>query len=870
MAFDIYRNRSLNELLHSLSALQDALARLGDGNSLVLDAGFIQTTTFQIDAYDTSVFLGNDAVQITLGDNAGRLHLYGTGNASVQTGTGETRVWGSEGDNILTGNIGRDILIGRGGNDILSGGDGHDKLQGGEGDDRLIATNGSNVLMGDGGSDVFQVAMTGGNRTQIRDFSVQQGDQIVLTGLGPLATLTEFLTLATVTQHNDFTVIRFGENVLQLRNFAIANFEIAGTNIGVAEPVKYDNFEAFNASGWYDHLSEVEINGTTYRVRDTEPLHAGYKYQDANGAWWSPDYFVLVAAGQSNMVGAGTGGDLSLNQNVVAYDWVNGQLVLADYNAAPAGGVGVRTGTSVRNNLYFPLANHLAETLGQPVLVIARPISGSSIVSWVLNALDPDEGQHFADLSGDIAEALAAIGQGQIDLFTWLQGEANFPMAHETYRQYFLDLLEQVRGAAWGAADTAILVGELSREGVNFMQNRVFQELEMSETDPNLGFVSSTGLATFDDIGIHYDGAALVDYGYHRFWAAYQNILLERENPGSTATGNTAPTPVDQTIPHAFTMTEGEELRINVSSYFTDAEGDTLYYFAYLDQRQVFMDTSLGEEIILRPGFEHAGTWTFHIYASDYYFDSENADITVTILDGTPHLTTYSSNTFLVETASYASLSMAMLGLSSNRGLRLLDQSALSADGLNLITVDTVHITAAKDLSGTLTLNDGILRGYLYGAADLDYSGNSENNRLLGNDGQNTLLGMAGADQLYGGGGDDVLDGGTQNDVLYGEDGDDILFAGSGTDHVWGGRGADIFHFALGDERTLLRDFNFETDGDHIVLAGLAGITDFASFLANAGFRDSDGRLLIDFPGDQLVIYGVTTAQLSADMFTFA
>ena len=87
---------------------------------------------------------------------------------------------------------------------------------------------------------------------------------------------------------------------------------------------------------------------------------------------------------------------------------------------------------------------------------------------------------------------------------------------------------------------------------------------------------------------------------------------------------------------------------------------------------------------------------------------------------------------------------------------------------------------------------------------------------------------------------------------------------------VWGGLGADTFYFALGDERTLLRDFNYDTEGDHIVLTGLAGITDFTSFLATADFRDSDGRLIVDFPGDQLIIYGVTTVQLSADMFTFA
>ena len=73
-------------------------------------------------------------------------------------------------------------------------------------------------------------------------------------------------------------------------------------------PVFFD-VDAFLASGIYDETGAVTIEGVTYRMRDDEPLHNDHKVQDSNGVWWSPDYLVVVAAGQSNMKGAAKGGD---------------------------------------------------------------------------------------------------------------------------------------------------------------------------------------------------------------------------------------------------------------------------------------------------------------------------------------------------------------------------------------------------------------------------------------------------------------------------------------------------------------------------------------------------------------------------------
>jgi Ca2+-binding RTX toxin-like protein len=63
---------------------------------------------------------------------------------------------------------------------------------------------------------------------------------------------------------------------------------------------------------------------------------------------------------------------------------------------------------------------------------------------------------------------------------------------------------------------------------------------------------------------------------------------------------------------------------------------------------------------------------------------------------------------------------------------------------------------------------------------DINATGNSLNNLLVGNRGDNVLSGGAGNDTLDGQGGNDVLDGGTGNDTLTGGEGSDTYIFGRG------------------------------------------------------------------------------------------
>lgn len=108
-----------------------------------------------------------------------------------------------------------------------------------------------------------------------------------------------------------------------------------------------------------------------------------------------------------------------------------------------------------------------------------------------------------------------------------------------------------------------------------------------------------------------------------------------------------------------------------------------------------------------------------------------------------------------------------------------------------------------------IALPNDVERIELVGAADINASGNDQNNELVGNLGNNHLQGLvgndtldggAGDDQLDGGVGDDVLLGGMGRDVLYGGQGNDILDGGDDVDQLTGGEGNDLYRVDHSDD----------------------------------------------------------------------
>jgi Ca2+-binding RTX toxin-like protein len=128
----------------------------------------------------------------------------------------------------------------------------------------------------------------------------------------------------------------------------------------------------------------------------------------------------------------------------------------------------------------------------------------------------------------------------------------------------------------------------------------------------------------------------------------------------------------------------------------------------------------------------------------------------------------------------------------------------------------------------------------LTGATNLNGTGSSGNNVLIGNSGNNTLDGGSGNDTADGGEGNDTLLGGSGNDQLLGGLGTDVLNAGSGNDVLNGGDGTDTLDGGSGDERL------FGGAGND-ALTGGSGADQFTGGTGNDTLTGGSGNDLYNF-----------------------
>lgn len=854
--------------VQTYNELQLALDNLISGDTLDLSAQS-ETDAVVIEVNDITLQNAGEPVSIWVAPTVGAFTLAPDAFATVYNGGNDTniygnnvdnsffggddrdRIYGGTGNETISGGAGDDLLYSGAGDDVLIAGEGRDRLFGGDGDDLLISDQGMNRLWSGDGADILEMHVDNDQNTIVFDFTPE--DTIHIVGHGGLHSFEELRAAGgKFYESGGNTYIRIGDAQIQLRETAMADVSI--DQFIFLQDTPEPDPDPPTGPTVPEGASSVMVGDVEYKLRDDEPDHANFKFQDDAGRWFSADYFVLVAGGQSNMVGSSKTGDYIMNDDVMAYDWLNDQIVAGDYSSIPAT---TREGASARNNLYFPMAVELTEALHRPVLVVNRAISGSRIDTW----LETQTGNNWDALTDDVGQALDLIGQSSADAFIWLQGESDYPLSTDLYATYVQELITQVRGTDWAPADLDILLGELSRESANYVQNIAYQELEVANTDSNLGFVSSAGLGSDDRNGVHFNGPSLNEYG-QRF---AQELLDLRA--GVTPGPNTAPTStVTGSVAH-LTVTEGQEVRINVADYFTDAEGDDLYYYSYIDRRavQLTFEDQATDEIVLAPSFGMAGTYTISVYANDYYLDGGLITFDLTVTTATPLIDTYNSRDFDRYLSSYANFNDGMASLSGNKGIDILSQAALT--GTTELTVDSMHIRGGAEITGNFTLGADALRVYFYGQAAFSATGNALDNYMVAGDGPTVFSGGAGLDRMYGGQGEDTLIGGSGNDQMFGSGGADRIWGGTGSDIATGGAGNDTFTFQQGDQTLRIEDY---TLGDTIEMRSFNGITNFEELTAQADrVFQSSTRTIIDIGDDRLMLSSFNVTDLSADMFNF-
>jgi hypothetical protein len=219
----------------------------------------------------------------------------------------------------------------------------------------------------------------------------------------------------------------------------------------------------------------------------------------------------VFASGQSNMLGAGTGGptmsgvsaDVSVWNSVAPFGSVGSAFVTAA--AAQAAGTFQFTD---RNNMAVWFCDKLARTQFDTVTLALAARNGSSIDLW-----SPDEVTN--PMFGRCVDVWTATGQDPADVFLWHQGESDVSMI--SYRNKFRALVENLIDAGVLSAKTLILIGGIAENNAataTFNQKKL-QGLCGGKTT----YANSHLCPTYDTV--HFTGQGLYAFGASRLYSAY-------------------------------------------------------------------------------------------------------------------------------------------------------------------------------------------------------------------------------------------------------------------------------------------------------------------------------------------------------------
>ncbi|MDP3405167.1 MAG: calcium-binding protein [Brevundimonas sp.] len=152
----------------------------GDGNDQIFASSFpTSSPTFMRGEAGDDYMVGSNGFDDMHGNQGQDTVIGGAGDDWVVGGQGDDMLYGQVGDDIVYGNMGNDTCVGGDGADIVRGGQGDDLVYGDAGNDWLSGDRGNDTLTGGAGADIFY-AMRETGRDRVTDFSVREGDRVML------------------------------------------------------------------------------------------------------------------------------------------------------------------------------------------------------------------------------------------------------------------------------------------------------------------------------------------------------------------------------------------------------------------------------------------------------------------------------------------------------------------------------------------------------------------------------------------------------------------------------------------------------------------------------------------------------------------
>lgn len=211
------------------------------------------------------------------------------------------------------------------------------------------------------------------------------------------------------------------------------------------------------------------------------------------------DTLYVIAAGQSNMSGSGTGGDTTSIEYFEVWDSINTEWTKAHLSQVPF--------TVGKNNLAFHFCKNLVKNENKFVRLILNAAGGKKVESF----------QDGAEMNVMLTNQWTGSGSHIADVLLWHQGENNAGDTPDEYATSFNTVLSDLINDGIIIPTTKIVLGELyvSIPGVEDGLRQV------AANSNYVGIMDDNDLESDDTI--HFDGESLVKAGL-RYYNIYKDL----------------------------------------------------------------------------------------------------------------------------------------------------------------------------------------------------------------------------------------------------------------------------------------------------------------------------------------------------------
>ena len=793
-----------NDILYG-GAGNDTL--IGGAGSNTLYGG--KGNDFYIVGSDTSATIyeyaneGVDSVFSSVSFDLGNAYLENlilTGNANIN-GTGNSL------DNIIIGNSGNNVLNGGDGNDILDGGAGNDTLIGGAGNNTLYGGTGNDfyVIDSDGSFTITEYANEGIDTVQSSvsfDLGNTYLENLILTGNADIN--------GTGNIFNNIIIGNSGKNILNggagndILNGGGGNDILDG---GVGNDILIGGMG--NDAYFVDSIRDAIIENVNEGV-DNVLSSVSYTLSanvenlsltgtaNINGTGNSLDNIIIGNSG-NNILNGGAGNDI--------LDGGAGNDILI-------GGIG--------NDAYFvdSIRDVIIENTNQGVDNVLSSVSytlsanvenlslmGTANINGTGNSLDNiiigNSGNNILNggagndiLDGGIGNDILDGGIGNDTIFGGIGDDT-----------YFVDSISDV-------------IVEYGNEGTDTVQSAVSYTLSA-----NVENLILKGIANINGTGNSLDNIIIGNSGNNILYGGAGNDILDGGAGNDILIGGIG----DDTMFGGM----GNDI------YLVDRTSDVI--LEYTNQGTDTVQSSVSytldahlENLILTETADLDGTGN----SLDNIIVGNSGNNTLNGGIGNDTLYSGAGNDTLIG------------GMGNDILIGGMGNDAYVVDSISDVILENPNQgtdTVKSSISYTLSANLENL--VLTGSADLNGTGNTLNNIIIGNSGNNILDGGAGNDTINGGAGNDTINGGAGNDILIGDAGDNILYGGTGNDIyiVDNDSSVTITEYANEGTDTVLSSFSFDLGPaylENLALTGNADINGTGNSLNNIIIGNSGNNIL--------------------------